>query len=240
VTLFLRDEKFTNDSTGVTVTPDRWFKADVPAQAGALQVDVDFAKAAKQPVKSATMKIAPPAAVRTAIPNASANMHVSPREALGAFLGAFTSRHAEAGGFTFGLEWIEVAGQTPYTFAVLFGQTGASTRIVPSAPKDGAIIDAFIAPLKVTALDLTSPISLDGAAPTAVRRLVVTSGPTYSLVLDAPPGANAMHVPTTLPAELRPPREATGGIALLDELDKDSFQFLVSAGSAQVAVKFPP
>lgn len=240
ITLLVRDESITPGSP-VVVAPDRWFKVDVPAQAaGAVQVDVDFTKATAQPAKRAKVDVVTTAALRAVLTGSNGNVHTTSRESFPAFLGAFTSRAAKSDGYGFELEWVELPGQSTFTFGGIGGATGQSFRHLPRAPKDGERIDGLMVPLKLAPLDLANPVDTSTAPPTAVQRLSVTSGPGFLFTLDAPPGTAAIRVPAGLPAEVRPPGAATGTVVWLDQVDAERLLYLSAAYVAPVAVTFPP
>lgn len=242
-TLVARDEQFTNASGHVTVKPQRWFKADIPAlpKDGVLQVDFDFATATPLNTSTANVHIAF-GDLKTAVPGVGANLYVTSVESkLAMFLGAFVESKPMPSGVDFGVEWVDVPGQTPLTATIVRGNDGsASGKFRAGVPKDGdSYADFLPLPTLTGPLTLKKAIDVAGAPPTATVRLQVAA-PGYGLRLDAPPGTTTLHVPR-LPAGAKPATgvETSGNVYVLDALDAPTFQYRAFARTAFTVVTLP-
>ena len=241
ITLIARDEQITVDGSTVKVAPNRWFRQDAPAPAGAvLEADIDFATATPLTPHKGTVHVKTSAALTKALPGTGSIVGVTSKESsFVTFLGAFSSRSATATGFDFDMEWNDIAGETPYTLSVLFGSDGSVSRtLVPGAPAADQTYDDFLAPPSMTGtLALEAPLTVHGDGGAAIIRVLVTT-PTYSLVLDAPPGTKILH-PPTLPADAKAKGPLMGSVFFLDKIDPDAFRFLKFARSKSVPATLP-
>lgn len=234
-TLIARDERVTVAGSTVTVAPNRWFKRDVPIPTGAvLEADIDFATATQLVPHTGAVHVKTSAALKKAIAAPNGIVFVSSKEtSFTMLLGAFSSRAASATGLDFNVEWVDVAGQTPFTVAVVFGMDGTVTqRITGGVPTADQTFDTFVVPpLQAAAsLEVKAPLVVDGDGGSSVVRIDVRS-PAYVLQLDAPPGTKTLH-PPILPAEAKPaPGALSGSLLFLDDVEPESFTYSTFARS---------